>query len=494
VLHDEPRPPRSLNDRVPRDLETICLKAMAKEPNRLYATGRDLGDDLRRFGDGEPILARPVGRIEKTWRWCRRNPSLAMTSSLAIAALLAVAVISLVFAMVQTKAKNDIKGLASDLQSSLNKSEILAGELRTSLRESARRLAAVNFERGHAACEKGETGPGLLWLVESWRSAIEADDPGWQHTARASLAGWQGHHAKLKALFSHAGTVVRVAFSPDGKAVLTGSADNTARLWEAATGRPLGQPLAHQGQVSAVAFSPDGKAVLTGSEDNTARLWDAATGRPLGQPMAHQGSVLAVAFSPDGKAVLTGSRDGTARLWEAATGRPLGPPMEHQRTVRAVAFSPDGKLVLTGSVDNTARLWEAATGRPLGPTMAHQSWVSAVAFSPDGKAVLTGSDDKTARLWEVSKLPDNQEVTSAWVGVITGLELDESGSVNVLNNTTWRERRAKLESQGGPHTTGPRWSLDPILFGPDPTARARAWMERKRWAEAEAAFDEAVAA
>jgi tetratricopeptide (TPR) repeat protein len=80
------------------------------------------------------------------------------------------------------------------------------------------------------------------------------------------------------------------------------------------------------------------------------------------------------------------------------------------------------------------------------------------------------------------------------VEVITGLELDEFGSVNVLNNTTWRERREKLEALGGPPTTGPRWSLDPILFGPDPTARAKAWMERKRWAEAEAAFDEAVAA
>src|SRR5262249_9029824 len=138
VLHDEPRPPRSLNDRVPRDLETVCLKAMAKEPNRRYATARDLADDLRRFQNGEPIRARPVGRIEKAWRWCRRKPSLAVASSLAIAALVAVAVISLAFAVEQTKAKNQIKGLADDLQSSLKKSENLAGELKTSLKESER--------------------------------------------------------------------------------------------------------------------------------------------------------------------------------------------------------------------------------------------------------------------------------------------------------------------------------------------------------------------
>jgi tetratricopeptide (TPR) repeat protein len=201
-----------------------------------------------------------------------------------------------------------------------------------------------------------------------------------------------------------------------------------------------------------------------------------------------------MAFSPHRKAVLTGSDDGTARLWEAGTGRPLGPPMAHPRSVNAVAFSPDGKRVLTGSEDKMARLWDAATGRPLGPPLEHRGTVDKVAFSPDGKAVLTGGGDSTARLLDVSELPDNQEVVSAWVGVITGLGLDEFGSVNVLDNTEWLERREMLERQGGPPTAGPRWSLDPILFGPDPTARARAWMERKRWAEAEAAFDEAVAA
>jgi WD40 repeat protein len=109
----------------------------------------------------------------------------------------------------------------------------------------------------------------------------------------------------------------------------------------------------------AVAFSPDGKTVLTGSVDNTARLWETAAGKPLGPPLQHQDLVVAVAFSPDGKTVLTGSIDKTSRLWETVTGKPLGPPLQHQGQVVAVAFSPDGKTVLTGSCDNTARVWHA---------------------------------------------------------------------------------------------------------------------------------------
>jgi len=394
VLHASPPPPRQLDRRIPRDLETIVLKALAKEPGERYATAGQLAEDLRRFVAGKPILARRSSAFERSWRWSKRNPFLAGAAGTVAAALVAVAVISVIYATEQAHATNLIGNLADELR---KKSE----RLTTSLAASNRLLAIRNFDRGQAAFEKGEIGPGLLWMVESWRSAVEARDPVWQHAARANLAAWQPHHARLKAVLSHESPVDAVAFSPDGKTVLTGGDDRTARLWDAASGQPIGQPIRHGGVVFGVAVSPDGKTLLTGSRDKTARLWDAATGQPVGSPLPHGGEVMAVAYSPDGRTILTGSMDGTARLWDIATHRPIGQPFVHQGGVSSVAYSPDGKSLLTGG-GGTARLWNIATGEPIGQPFVHQSDVRSVAYSPDGKSLLTGCVDGAAQWWNAA--------------------------------------------------------------------------------------------
>jgi len=396
VLHESPMPLRQLDRRIPRDLETIVLKALAKEPGERYATAGRLAEDLQRFVVGKPILARRSSAIERSWRWSKRNPLVAGAAGAVAAALVTVAVISVVYANQQANATTRIGNLADELR---KKGE----RLTTSLAESNKLLASRNFDRGQAAFEKGEIGPGLLWMVESWRSAVEARDPVWQHAARANLAAWRPHHARLKAVLSHEAPVQGAAFSPDGKSVLTGGDDHTARLWDTASGTPIGQPIRQGDVVTSVAFSPDGKTLLTGGKDRTARLWDAATGRPVGSPFPNGAEVWTVAYSPDGRTFLTGNQEFKAQLWDVATGRLIGQPLVHPNNVTTVAFSPDGKRILTGvEEEGGAWLWDSATGQPIGRVVARGTFAASAAFSPDSKFVLTGCTDGTVRWWDAA--------------------------------------------------------------------------------------------
>jgi WD40 repeat protein len=396
VREQPPVAPSRINAGAPRDLEIICLKCLEKDPQRRYASAQEVANDLRRYLAGEPIVARPVSAFERAVKWARRNSMLAGATGTAAAALVAVAVIAVLyagrqrsFAEAQFKATQEITGLANDLEKSL--------------KESNRVLATRNFDRAQAAFEKEQIGAGLLWMIESWRSAAAAGDSTWQHAARANVAAWQPYHARLRAVLSHPAPVDAVAFSPDGRTIATGSDDGTARLWDAATGQAIGSALDHGGTVFAVAFSPDGKTLLTGCTDQKARLWDVATHQLVGTPLHHDGPVVAVAVSPDGKTLLTGSTDKKVRLWDATTLQPVGSSIQDQGVVSSVAFSPDGKTLLTGNgIGLTARLWDAATGRSIGTPMQHPGGVNSVSFGPDGKTLLTASGAGFAQLWETA--------------------------------------------------------------------------------------------
>ena len=160
-----------------------------------------------------------------------------------------------------------------------------------------------------------------------------------------------------------------------------------------------------------VAFSPDGRRILTGNQggDQQATVWDAASGEPLVAIKGHGdwSFVMSAAFSPDGRRIATARGDGEAGVWDAETGASLLPPLKgHGDQVMSVSFSPDGQRILTSSRDHTAKLWDAATGKPLLSLEGHGGWVIAAAFSPDGRRIVTGSGDRTAKVWQIASDDD----------------------------------------------------------------------------------------
>ena len=228
----------------------------------------------------------------------------------------------------------------------------------------------------------------------------------------------------------HTSDVWGVDFSPDGKYLATGSSDNTARLWDVATGESIHVFSGHTGDIDGVEFSPDGKYLLTGGGgDHTARLWDVATGETVQIFSGHTGSVDSGGFSPDGKLIVTaGGQDLTARIWDVATGETLHVLTGHSgEYLPRVAFSPDGKYVLTaGDTDRTARLWDVATGNEVMVFSGHPEIVAAVAFSPDGKYVATGCDDHIARVWDITTGELVREFTGHQ-GFINGIKFSPDG-------------------------------------------------------------------
>jgi WD40 repeat protein len=254
-----------------------------------------------------------------------------------------------------------------------------------------------NVSLARHSSESGKNAQALAHLAQALRLNPENREAFGFAAMMLTHLSW---HVPLTGSMRHDGKVHSAQLSPDGQRVVTVSGDNTARLWDAGTGRPIGEPMKHEDSVNSARFSPDGQRVVTASDDLTARLWDASSSKPIGEPMKHKDPVNSAWFSPDGQRVVAASNDLTARLWDASSSKPIGEPMKHTLFVISAQFSPNGQLVVTASADTTARLWDATSGRPIGQAMKHEDVVNSAQFSPDSERVVTASGDNTARLWD----------------------------------------------------------------------------------------------
>jgi WD40 repeat protein/serine/threonine protein kinase len=428
VTHEDPPRPRTLDPRIPRDLETIVLKAMAKDPADRYPTAVALAEDLRCLLADRPIRARRIGMPERTWRWCRRNPVVATLTGVVAARLVVVAVSSTLEAYRIAADRDALAAARDEADQNAAKAELARQQeeeqrkrAETMTAESRQRLVKLYVANGERHIEAGDRLGALAWFAEALQR--DSGDPVTQGTHRTRLASNLRQSPRLLQFWSHDLPVYHVEFSPDGRSVVVASGmlhfvspqRGEARVYDTVTGKEIFPTLKLPFPVYHASFSRDGQRLVTasgGRGGGEARVWNAATGKPLTRVLKHATPLRQATLTPDGQHLVTLFGDALylygAQVWNLATEMPAGPAVQPLRAVH-VALDPDVRMLGAGFWMD-AQILDPFTGQPLTPRLKHglkkldkqgfRGNVNHVAFSPDGLHMVTASGDNTARVWD----------------------------------------------------------------------------------------------
>ena len=409
VIEDEPPSPRRLDSRIPRDLETICLKCLEKPPARRYPSTQAVADELRRYLRGRPIHARPVGRWVHAWRWCGRNPAIAVLGLFIAVLLLVLAIGGPLLAVRQTQLRVLAEENLYNARMALASRSWLEGDIR-----GVRRLLSLCPEH-----PRHWEWDYLRHLCHLDLLTIDNGDAAFSPDGRRIVSGnsdgdvaiWDA--ATGKALFSLngcEGNVHRVSFSPDGRKILAGSekrANNGKStkfitVWDAKTGNRLVAIPGQTSRIRDVVFAPDGKRVVLKTDRNALKIWNIVSDKEVRTLVPFKTRIDRAYFSSDGGRLVANDAKGNVKILDTASGETLRTLAGNTMRNNDMYLSPDGRMLVCGVDDETTRVFDLQSGKELLLVEGRSSYVRNRSFSPDSRRIVLKNEGNQARIWDVS--------------------------------------------------------------------------------------------